>query len=601
MGSTTASEAAEPRAVRIKFNSDNQARGLLSHFVGPRYDLILLGGGVNSGKTFTFGINLDWRGRAKEDGRGGAETDQVGALFVNSLTTFRSGIYDEVCKLFRRLGRPAPTYNNRPPLEWQRRWARDGVEIPSIPSYTGMLCTPDGVHVAVGSLHNVASLHQFETVQFGWAWIEEAINNALISNETVKERVRCSVGGKSNPNCPKYHHHTTTWVFNPPRGAHPYLYTKLDELEAAAKSYYHELGDDEQCAGCAYVDEDGESFPRAHGPALEHRDWPLLRQGVGKSIWIRSKTSDNAAHQNTGYRSGLASNMSRDTARRRLDGEIVRENSGRAYTEFSTENVHPVRYDADRTLYLTLDFNLQPRAAGFWHPLNPGEYPSEYEREGIQHIGKFGEYFYAGEMSDRRFAIDLVRGGRGDGCDSQPRYKSEEFRGFPPSCDETCEEVCRKGHWNGLKAHRGRVIAHGDQRGTHRSSHGDNLESSWDIVDQVFRQLERYGKNVPDEQPSPRARVDSVNAKLCNALEIRSAWIDPRCEETIRDFENVQWDEDQKGLREWRRESGTEWHRTHLTDGDGYMIHKRFPLGHGPDPDEEKPQGKLPKRVFHRR
>lgn len=584
-------DAAEPRVIRITFNSDNQARGLLSHFTEPRYELVFLGGGVNSGKTFLFGVSLDWRGRPRDDGRGAAETDQVGALFVNALTTFRSGIYDEVCKLFKRLGREVPTYNTRPPAGWQRRWARQRIVIPSIPSYTGMMCTPDGVHVAVGSLHNVASMHQFETVQFGWAWIEEAINNALHSNETVRERVRCSVGGQSNPDCAQYHHHTTTWVFNPPRGAHPYLYNKLDELELAAKNYYHGLRDDETCEGCTYVDVAGEEFARQHGPTLEHRDWPLLRQGIGKAIWVRSKTSDNAAHQNRGYRSGLAANMSKDTARRRLEGEILRENAGRAYVEFSTENVHPVRYDPDRTLFLTLDFNLAPRAAGFWHPLNPGEYPGEHERAGLGHIGKFGEYFFAGEMSDRRFAQDLVKGGRGNGCDLQPRYNTgEENRGLPPPCDETCEKVCRKGHWNGLRGHRGRIIAYGDQRGTHRSSHDDNLGGSWDIVDQVFRQLDSYSTDVPETQPSPRARVDSVNAKLCNDLGQRSAWIDPRCEETIRDLEQVQWDEDQKALREWRWGSmGTEAHRTHLTDGDGYMIHRRFPLGHDIDSDAETP------------
>jgi hypothetical protein len=593
----------EPNVVTITFNSDNQARGLLAHFtkpdVPPAHDLILLGGGVNSGKTFLFGVGLDWRARPKEDGRGAAETDVLGALFVNSLTTFRTGLFNEIAKLFRKLGREAPTYNVRPPIAWQRRWAQQGIDIPAIPSYTGTMCTPDGVHIAVGSLHNVASMHQFETVQYGWAWVEEAINNPLNSNETVKERVRCAIGGQSNPDCARYHNHTTTWVFNPPRGAHPYLFQKLDDLENSARHYYHALRDGETCDGCFYVDEGGDEWPRHHGPELNHREWPLLSSGVGKAIWIRSRTSDNAANQNRGYRASLAGSMSKDTARRRLEGEILRETTGRAYTEFDNENVIPVRYDADRTLFLTMDFNLRPRAAGFWHPLNPGEYPSEHEREGITHVGKFGEYFYAGEMSDRKWAIDMVKGGRGSGCGVQPSYRigGDEHRGLPPPChkcdddcndpcEQRCEKVCRKGHWNGLRGHRGRIIAFGDQRGTHRSSHDDDLGSSLDIVNQVLRQLGNYGTDIPDVQPSPRARVDAVNGKLCNEMGIRSAWIDPRCEESIRDYEQVQWDADGKGLREWRHESGTESHRTHLSDGDGYFIVQRFPAGRDETDDD---------------
>jgi hypothetical protein len=190
-----------------------------------------------------------------------------------------------------------------------------------------------------------------------------------------------------------------------------------------------------------------------------------------------------------------------------------------------------------------------------------------------------------------------VKGGRGNGFDSQPRYRSETDRGLPRSCDAECVQPCKAGHWNGLRGHRGRIIAFGDQRGTHRSSHGDNLESSWQIVDQVFRGLGNYGKDVPETQPSPRARVDSVNGKLRNAFDVISLWIDPRCEELIRDFEQVMWDETGAALREWRRGSlGTEWHRTHLSDGLGYLIARRFLLGKEADPKADVPQGRLPKK-----
>ncbi|HXG58124.1 MAG TPA: hypothetical protein VNL91_03805 [Thermoanaerobaculia bacterium] len=542
----------------FEFISDAQA---LAHF-DSEHKIVLLGGGVGSGKTVLHG--LDALKRSKH------ETDLLHGIFTNTETQRDKEVVPSIQDRFVAAGFEKPVFDRRPPVSWVRDWVRRGIEVPSVSKHRNVLIAPTGYHAVCGTLHH-QSYTQYDTLSFGSARIEEATNVSFAAITTIFERTRCSRGGGER--CRKFHRHQKYLIFNPPRGPHPWLYSYLDQLEESARAHYHALRDGEEC-----------DCPRVHGPELQHRSWPLLRSGVGSAVWYQSRTSDNP-YLDDGYREGLAANMSKDTARRRLDGEIIRETEGGAYTEFSSENIHAgVPYDPDRTLYMWLDFNLEPRAAVFAHQLNPGEYPGEHERSGLIHLGVFGEYFYAGEMSDRRFAQALIRGDRGDGCDSQPRYRSEELRGLPPPCDETCDPVCRKGHWNGLRAHRGRIIACGDQRGTHRSSHGDNLESSWAIVDQEFGQLKRYGKDVPEDQPSPRARVDSVNAKLCNALGVRSLWIHPRCEELIRDFEQVQWDEDGTALREWRRGSmGTEWHRTHLSDGLGYGVHRLSPLGRDVD------------------
>lgn len=560
------------REYRFRFNSETQLR---SHFERS-HGLILLGGAVGSGKTILHAHDL--RVRAQH------ETDQLGAILTNTLATLEKGVFVEISKLFRALGMEAPVYGRRPSRKWFQRWARANIEIPPLATYRNVLTTPEGVHVVCGTLHH-QSFHQYETMQFGWIRLEEAINNTLEALNTMLERVRCLTGGASNPDCARYHKHTRHLIFNPPRGAHPYLISYLDGLEEAAKAYYHALAEDETCDGCFLEIDDGpvagvdlRRVPRVHGRELKHDQWPLLQQGVGEAILIRSKTSDNAANLDRGYRARLAMNMTKDTARRRLDGEIVRETAGRAYIEWSSANMHSVKYDPDRDIYLGLDFNLEPRAAVLAHPLKPGEYDSLHERPGVRHLGVFGEFFYAAEMDDRRFAQELVKGGRGYGGENQPKYRSEDWRGLPPPCNEECEQPCREGHWNGLKAHRGMIIAFGDQRGTYRSAQSG--EASWDIVEKVFFKLGNYGRNVPDEQPAPRSRVDSVNAKLCNEGDIRSLWIDPRCEELIRDFEQVMWDETGQALREWRRGgTGTEMHRTHLTDGLGYMVHRLFPGG----------------------
>jgi len=506
----------------FSFNSDAQYLA----WADRTHKTILLGGGVGSGKTVLH--PLDALERSK------TETDQLHGLFCNTQKQLDDGLLVEMMKWTQRAG-IGMEYDRRPPRSWFARWARDGIEIPPLPKYRGILTLSTGYHALCGTLFN-QSYTQYQTIQLGSIRIEEAINVSFAAITFMLERVRCSAGS-DKALCRERHRHQKVLVFNPPLGPHPWLYTYLDRLEESAKSHYD-------------------------GPALpHHRDWPLLKAGVGDAILIQSRTSDNSANLNDDYEATLASNYSKDTARRRLDGEILRETIGRAYTEFDNENLGEVEYDPDRDLYVCLDFNMEPRAAVLAQPLDRLE-------GGVQRIGVFGEYFHAGRLSDRKFAEALMRGERGNGGDSQPEYRSPSLRGLPAN-------------WRGITNHRGAVVGFGDSVGTHRSVHSDNLESSWDIVDQVFRQHRYYRRNVPEDgNPPPRHRVDSVNGKLCNARGQRSLIIAPRCEELIRDMEQVVWDDDGVSLREWRRGSlGTEWHRTHLSDGLGYMIARLFPLG----------------------
>jgi len=516
------------------FNSDAQALACFDR----EHKVILLGGGVGSGKSVLHG--LDALRRSEH------ETELLHGIFTNTQNQLEKEVIPSMQDRFIRAGFERPVFDKRPPAHWQREWERAGIEVPSLPRYRGIFTAPTGYHALCGTLFN-QSFTQYDTLQFGSARIEEATNASFAAVNTIFERVRCSRGGGDR--CRRYHHHSKALIFNPPRGPHPWLYSFLDQLEENARAFYHAVPDGESC-----------ECPRVHGPELDHRHWPLLYQGIGPAVLYRSQTADNAANLDDDYRSGLAANMSRDTARRRLDGEILRaEGSTRAYTEFTEENIGEVRYDPEAPLYLTLDFNAEPRVAGFWHPLG--------RKDGVERLGKFGEFFWADRLSDRKFAEKLVRGDRGDGFDTQPKYRDEDLRGLPAN-------------WDGLKGHRGRIVAFGDAVGKHRSSHADNLESSWEIVEQVFRKLRTYSRNVPDENPAPRSRVDSVNGKFCNAFGVRAAIVAPRCEESIRDFEQVVWDEEGVSIREWRRGSlGTEWHRSHLSDADGYMIHRLFPLG----------------------
>lgn len=519
LANIAASEVAGVRQ-QFEFNSDAQ----FVSWADRRHKLILLGGGVGSGKTVLHALDALERSKT--------ETDGLHGLFCNTQKQLDDGVLPEMEKWTSRSG-VEMVYDKRPPRSWFVRWARQGIEIPRLQKYRGVLTLSTGYHALCGTLFN-QNYTQYQTIQLHSIRIEEAINVSFPAVTFMLERVRCGAGREV---CAERHNHQKYLIFNPPLGPHPWLYTFLDRLEEAAKEHY-----------------DGP-------PVVHHRDWPLLKAGVGDAILIQSRTSDNRENLNEDYEETLASNYSRDTARRRLEGEILRETIGRAYTEFSPENLGPVQYDPTADLYVCLDFNLSPRAAVFAHPLGRGQ-------SGVQMLGVFGEYFNAGRLGDRKFAEELMRGDRGNGGDSQPEYQDPERRGLPAN-------------WRGMGQHKGNVIGFGDAVGTHRSAHSDNLESSWEIVDQVFRQHGRYRRNVPDEgNPPPRMRVDSVNGKCLNALGVRSLIVDPRCEELIRDFEQVVWDDDGASLREWRRGSlGTEWHRTHLSDALGYCIARLFPLG----------------------
>jgi hypothetical protein len=512
---------------RFQFNSAAQ---YLAH-VDQTHRRVLLFGGVGSGKTATHPLWLIDRSTF--------DTDQLHGVFTNTEKQLLNGVLPEIKKWCTRAGIEIE-YDRKPPRSWFARWAREGIEIPPVTRYRNMLTASTGLHALCGTLFN-QSYTQYQTIQFGSLRIEEVPNISQSALTFMIERLRC---GSGRDVCRKRHRHQAYLLGNPPLGSH-WLFDYLDTLEENAKRHYD-------------------------GPAIDHRDWPLLRMGVGDTILITSRTSDNVENLNEGYEDSLASGYDRETARRRLHGELVRETGGTAYTEWSDRNLRSVDYDPNATLYLCLDFNIEPRVAVLAHPLRPGQYPSEHQRNGVEHVGVFGEFFsLGGGMSDRRFAEALVRGDRGVGGS----YPQDDLRGLPAN-------------WKGLREHRGKIIAFGDAVGNHRSVHSDNLESSWQIVDSVFSEVRDvngrrlYQRSVPEANPAPRARVHSVNAKLMNALGVPSLWIDQRCRELTRDFERVVWDDDGVSIREWRRgNQGTEWHRTHLSDALGYMVHQLFPMG----------------------
>jgi hypothetical protein len=536
---------------RFEVNSANQ---LLT--IRAKHKFIINLGGKGSGKTATHPLWAIERGRF--------DTAQLHGIFTNTEKQLKKGVLLEMAQRLPYAGIEW-RFDRQPPRAWLQRWARKNIEIPALADYRGVFYTDQGLHAMCGTLFN-QGFTQYETLQFGSLRIEEwpAIKRKAL--ETMLSRLRCGMGNFCEAE--HGHLHQAHMFGNPWVGPHPWALDFLDTWEEGAKRVYHALRDGETCEGCFYVTPEGRSLPRRHGPPLEHRQWPLLRMGVGNALLIQSKTSDNRKNLNAGFEDDIAMNSDKATAKAWLLGEVSREVAGGCYDSFSDLNVREVGYDPNRPLFVGIDINIEPRVAVLVQPLYPGEYPEGWERPKVEQLGVVGEFFSLGGMSDEAFAEAMMRGDRGSG---DAGYADEELRGLPAN-------------WNGLLAHKGTVVFYGDADGNRRTSHDRDLGGSWDIMMRTFGRLgpERYSRHVPDNNPPARKRIHAVNAKLMSAsTETRvgapSMSIAPRCRHVLKDCETVVWGPDGLAEREWRH--GPEMQRTHCMASLGYIVVARAPEG----------------------
>ena len=123
-----------------------------------------------------------------------------------------------------------------------------------------------------------------------------------------------------------------------------------------------------------------------------------------------------------------------------------------------------------------------------------------------------------------------------------------------------------------------RLWLHGDATGDNR--HSSASRTDWQIVRDFLRGYGwrfEFSDYVPRENPPLRDRINCVNALLENQLGQRRLLIHPRCQELIRDLEQVAWRTDTQGHRAKELDK-SDWRRTHTSDALGYMIARQFPM-----------------------
>lgn len=127
--------------------------------------------------------------------------------------------------------------------------------------------------------------------------------------------------------------------------------------------------------------------------------------------------------------------------------------------------------------------------------------------------------------------------------------------------EEACEEFCAR-----FPQHPSGLVIYGDASGNALRTSG---RSDYQVIREYFRRC-GYGRvsyRVPRSNPPVRERVAMVNAKLKAASGEKHLLVDAKCQELIKDFEEVSY---KAGTTVIDKERDPR--RTHLSDALGYLI-----------------------------
>ena len=198
---------------------------------------------------------------------------------------------------------------------------------------------------------------------------------------------------------------------------------------------------------------------------------------------------------------------------------------GLAYYAFSEEhNVEPQRYDAALPLILCFDFNVSPGTASI-------------VQEFGTHTAVIDEVWI-----ERNSNTPLV-----------------------------CERITNK-----YAAHEKEVYIYGDATGGAKGS-AKVSGSDWDLISNHMKKF--YGSRaklrISKVNPRERVRINAMNSRLCTADESHKLKVDASCTRMIEDLAGV------------RCTDGGEINKqadpklSHLSDGLGYYIEKKYPIRKG--------------------
>lgn len=226
--------------------------------------------------------------------------------------------------------------------------------------------------------------------------------------------------------------------------------------------------------------------------------------------------------------------------------------AGRAYYNFSIDtHCKPLLYDPKQPLIFCLDFNTAPGIAVVaQEQYLPAcfEVITEKTSSGIILSLRRQQVFGTGVIGE----VYIERG-------------------------SNTPMVCRKlvQDWGN---HQGKVEIYGDATGGNGGS-AKVQGSDWDLVKDVFKHStlrDKVSYHIPRANPSERARVNAMNARIANTKgEIRLC-VDPaKAPKTMRDLDGVQVVKGSAGELDKKSNPNL----THLSDALGYYVVNKFPTG----------------------
>jgi hypothetical protein len=302
------------------------------------------------------------------------------------------------------------------------------------------------------------------------------------------------------------------------------------------------------------LDEFASMAPEAWSSVLR----PMLADRMGEALFIGTPQGFNhfydlyteaaarpdwAVFRFTTEEGGNVQRAELESAAREMDARLYQQEfrasfeelrSGRVYWGFDRKlDVQPVEYDERFELCWTLDFNIEPASSLICQVIH-----------------------------DRVVVLDEI--------------VLNDVRSY-----DVCREFLRRAKaLMDARTMPGRmdVRVYGDSSGHARKSSAKSTD--WKIIQDFFEDhdnLFRYHSDVPSKNPDVADRINRVNAKIVNAKGERSLTVSPRCQQLIRDLEQVCWKADANGniVREIDESNPR---RKHTSDALGYLINQKFPM-----------------------
>ena len=147
----------------------------------------------------------------------------------------------------------------------------------------------------------------------------------------------------------------------------------------------------------------------------------------------------------------------------------------------------------------------------------------------------------------------------------------DEFVTEGSDLNEMCDQV-----YETYSGHRAEWWIYGDQTGAHRGV--QTAESNYTLIANRMRAKGvSIRTKLPNQNPLVRDRINAVNRQLFDERNEYNIEVDPKCEELILDFEQVQLDK-RGGIRKVSDRKDPYFKRTHASDAGSYWVAYEAPV-----------------------